>query len=242
MGRFVAGTKIRQLFTALQNYDTFDRNVFSGAMYTSWMSPGGVEAERAIYMEAANRLGEIQSLAERIIADLDRHVDPYNDFLKRKCGQVRLAAIEDARDVARHLAHLDGVILQIRDLFAGTPDEAKYRTAKALGLVQFVPGSWWASKNYPNHNSEMMIKVAGQSWAIVHVKWNDKNGPTTANVMMGTLKARDGQSIPGGNLWGGGLTDAVNAALEYAGSAPAAGAAVWNQLTAPPFSFNVAMT
>ena len=62
---------------------------------------------------------------------------------------------------------------------------------------------WWSSNNYPHHNIEIQLSINGRPWAIAHIKWKDRSGPTTTNVLMATFKASNGDSIPNGNFYSG---------------------------------------
>ncbi len=94
------------------------------------------------------------------------------------------------------------------------------------GRLQMTAYKWWSSNNFPHHNIEIQLRIDGRQWAIAHVKWTDRTGPTTANVQMATFKAFNGQSIPNGNLWGGAARDLLVAeSLKHTAKAPPSGAA-----------------
>lgn len=104
-----------------------------------------------------------------------------------------------------------------------TIDEANFLTMLTAGRVTATYVKWWSSPpNWPNHNIEMMVNVDGTAWAVVHIKWKDRTGPTDRNVQMATFKARDGTSIPNGNIWGieGASRFLLTEALRYANLAP----------------------
>jgi hypothetical protein len=101
--------------------------------------------------------------------------------------------------------------------------EAEFEACQRTGRIQLRAVKWWSSSNFPNHNIEIAIQVDGRAWAIAHVKWNDRNGPTADNVQMATFKGPTGASIYGGNIWGAATRDALVAeALKHASKAPPA--------------------
>ena len=98
--------------------------------------------------------------------------------------------------------------------------------ANSDGRLQMRAHKWWSSNNFPHHNIEIQLRIDNREWAIAHVKWTDRNGPTTVNVQMATFKAFNGQSIPNGNLWSGPARDLLVAeSLKHTAKAPPSGAA-----------------
>jgi len=98
--------------------------------------------------------------------------------------------------------------------------------ANTDGRLQMTAYKWWSSNNFPDHNIEIQLRIDGRQWALAHVKWTDRNGPTTTNVQMATFKAFNGQSIPNGNIWGGAARDLLVAeSLKHTAKAPPSGAA-----------------
>ncbi len=99
--------------------------------------------------------------------------------------------------------------------------EAGFQELHTAGRVVLQPVKWWRSANFPHHNIEMRVLADGRPWAVVHIKWKDRSGPTSANVQMMTFKGADGASIYGGNIWGGATYQTLlDAALQHAASAP----------------------